>query len=239
MKPADMRALWFFLLAGATVPACAQKAAPKADMDRCADWVRTVAGPALKVNPTEFCAGIRSDGPALWHSDEVCGGVTKPGAAETKRYCTFSGALGEDWTIAAGFVGAAGDGGELLREGNSGAAATLYSRTPLLIGKLRLPAGLYKLSLSKSPDSWKMTVAPEDAGQAGGTVALTADTDRMTYTGNGLSIGVHFYDPRCADPLNVRELVFTYHGMDLYTCMRPDHIPPARENAAQPFTAAK
>ena len=42
------------------------------------------------------------------------------------------------------------------------AAVTFYSTNSVWMGSLRLPAGMYKLIPSKSPDGWRLAVAKQD-----------------------------------------------------------------------------
>jgi hypothetical protein len=90
---------------------------------------------------------------------------------------------------------------------------------------------MYRFTISHPADGWKMTVAPE-TGKEIGTVSLKVD-DRLTSTdGFGLAIGVHYSGSRCKDPVNVRELIFTYGGTELYACLRPDRIAPEQQSVA-------
>lgn len=241
-----------FVLAVAAVSAVAQSQnapASKADIDHCTDWLNSLVPERTRLDLATFCAGLKQqDNPGLsgWYTAKYCGRTAKPETNGKQPYCASSGAIAGDWTIAAGFKSAIGDGGDLLppANGDSGASATLYTRTPAQIGAFRLPAGIYEIAISHPTDGWKLAVATQ-AGKKIGTVPLEEDEHSISSNGE-LAISVHYAGFHCKDPVNVHELVFSYGGRDLYACIRPDRIAPSPEDAAMqgsvaphPVTAAQ
>lgn len=203
---------------------------------QCAKWVRETVPANLHINGSDFCAGVKRDGsPDSWYSIQNCGERPGSDTASAKMYCASSGAVGPDWTIAAGYTGSGPDGGELIsemHEGSTPPVATLYSRTPLLVGDKAIPAGFSRLTFSHTDHGWQMAIVPEKE-KIVRSVQLLSDSRQLSAAGRkNLAIGVHYASPRCADFPNVRELVFTYSGTDLYVCMRPDHIAPMLDESA-------
>lgn len=210
-------------------------AADSDDLARCADWVKKTVPANFRVIGSDFCRGIKREGsPDGWYSIQNCGDQSGGDKVPVKRFCSSSGAVGPDWTVAAGYIGTGPDGSELINgtdEGRTPHSATLYSRTPIYIGDTRIPAGFSQLMLMHADRGWQMSIVPEKE-KATRTVQLLSDARQLSATGNELAISVHYASPRCSDFPNVRELAFTYAGTDLYVCMRPDRFPPISDESA-------
>jgi hypothetical protein len=222
--------------ASVTVVAHAQHgAASKTDINRCSEWLKVMVPESARVDAVAFCRGLKAEGsPNEWFSIYHCGPAAKPDAEGKKPYCTSSGSLSSDWTIAAGFSAEPDHGAELFpsaETGNAGEPATLYSRTPVHIGGLRIPAGMYRLTISHQADEWKMTVTPE-GGQAIGTVPLKATGHQVSSANEDSVIQVHHSGNRCARPSNTGELIFSYNGVELVACLQPEPIEPVQDSAA-------
>lgn len=220
----------------ATVTTYAQDVVVNADeVARCADWVKKTVPANSRIIGADFCKGVKSNGgPDGWYSIGDCGEQSGGKEGPARAFCASSGVIGPDWTVGAGYTGSKPDGGELfsgMHEGGASRFATLYSRTPLHIGDMRIPSGFSHLSFSQTDRGWQMTIAPEKE-KATIAVQLLSDSRQLSATGSELAVGVHYASPRCPDLLNMRELVFTYAGTDLYVCMRPDHIPPMSDESA-------
>lgn len=236
--------LSLFVIGVGAVGATAQTgtASPK-NVARCVQWLKDLLPQTIRINPAAFCAGVKPEGaPDGFSVVEHCGPAVEKPEGAPPPYCTSSGILAPGWTIAAGYTAASQNGNELFSETRTGRGAwpapTLYTRTPLHVGALRLAAGLYRLEPSHTSDGWMLTVVPESedstapAQQPLGTIALKADTRFVSNVSGDLAITLHFNPPRCADPAHVRELAFTYSGTDLYACLRPEPVPSTQENAA-------
>lgn len=210
-------------------------AASKADINRCSDWLKVIVPESAGVNAVAFCRGLKTEaGPNEWSRVYHCGPAATSNAGSKKPYCTSSGSVGSDWTMAAAFTAEPEHGAELFpntETGKAGEPATFYSRTPVHIGDLRIPAGMYRLTISRHADEWKMTVAP-DSGQPLGTVPLKATGHPVSSANTDSVIQVLHSGNHCAHPSSTRELIFSYDGVDLYACLRPEPIPPAQDNAA-------
>jgi hypothetical protein len=237
--------LTLFVMGAVTIGATAQTgtASPK-DVARCVQWLKDLLPQTIRIDPAEFCAGVKPegapDGFSAFSVAQHCGPEVEKPEGAPRPYCTSSGILAPGWTIAAGYTAASQNGNELFSETRTGRGAwpapTLYSRTPLHVGALRLAAGLYRLEPSHTSDGWMLTVVsePEDstapAQQPLGTITLKADTRFVSDVSGSLGITLHDNPPRCDH--HARELAFTYNATDLYTCLLPEPVPPAQENAA-------
>jgi hypothetical protein len=221
--------------------------APGTQIDRCVRWMKaTVSGGVTRtLDPTDFCSGIKRGNTGGWYSIRQCGLTAEQLTGTPPRYCTSSGQFTEREAWAAGFSATTTDGRELL-DGTSDTAkdlhhraATFYSRTPVWMGTLRVPAGMYELMPSKSPDGWKLAVARQDGEwndvsnprQSLGSVELKAAASDDP-TGKNLVISTEHWGDGCPGPspdFNVRELQFSYGSTNLFVCIRPDQVPRSQE----------
>ena len=125
-------------------------------------------GDLRKLDPAHFCAGIQEGGLGGWGAVFKCGQSTEQSPGTPLRYCASFGEVngGDAW--AAGFSSTTEDGSDLfdgtsdLAKDSQHAAVTFYSTNAVRMETLRLPAGMYKLTPSKSPDGWKLAVAKQD-----------------------------------------------------------------------------
>jgi hypothetical protein len=206
--------------------------------DRCVSWVRSVT-PNKRVDPVDFCSGLIRDNVNGWSSISSCGMQPPAGASKpAPKYCASSGLTMLNETWAAGFSSVTSDGGDLLfgadphQEG-----AVFYSRTAVWIGNLRIPAGMYSLSPSKSLTVW--TLAPTEQGEATAerpnaeqtlyTIPMRSEfttTDfRNPWRAKNLAVLIQPFSDRCPRPskdFSVRELHFFFRDTDLFVCIRPD-----------------
>jgi hypothetical protein len=207
-------------------------------IDTCVRWMKaTVSGEVTRtLDPTDFCSGIQRGSTGGWYSMRKCGHPAEQLSGATPRYCTSSGQLTAHEAWAAGFSTASTDGHELL-DGTSDAAkdlhrsaATFYSRTPVSMGALRLPAGMYELMPARSPDGWKLDVATEHGDYLGSVKMKTAASNDPA--GKNLVISTTPWGEGCPGPsldFNVRELHFIYGNTNLFVCLRPDQAPVSPE----------
>lgn len=230
--------LAFASYGGLTLRAQDASVASRAAIDSCVQWMKAtvsggVAGP---LDPTEFCSGIKRGNIGGWYSMWKCGHPTEQLNGGTPGYCTSSGQLTAHEAWAAGFSTATTpDGHELLEETSDTAkdlhrrAATFYSRTPVWMGTLRLPAGMYELMPAQSPDGWKLDVATEHGDYLGSVEMKTATSDPA---GKNLVISTKHWGEGCrarSRDLNVRELHFSYGSTNLFVCLRPDQVPASQQ----------
>ncbi len=139
---------------------------PSTLVDRCVQWMKatTSSGIRDRLDPADFCSGQKRVGEAdgWWSSIQKCGDQTQtlPGTAST--YCVSSGHITGSEAWAVGFSSKSSDGGDFLVADPAKTAlsrnAVLYSRTALWIESLRVPAGIYDLTASKTPNGWQLTV---------------------------------------------------------------------------------
>ena len=218
--------------------------ASASDVNQCVKWMKATVSARLP-DPTDFCSGVFDGHLGGWWSIFKCGHPTQRRTGTAPRYCTSSGQIsaGEAW--AAGFSSATRGGSDLLggasdaAKGSQQAAATFYSRTAVWMERLRVPAGMYKLIPSKSPDGWSLAVDKQDGEwneakptqQYLGSVQMKgSSSDRPT--GHNLGISTRRWAVGCPGPSpdrNVRELHFLYGSTDLFVCVRPDQVPQSQE----------
>jgi hypothetical protein len=237
-----------FASSGASSKLRAQDAsvAPDPVTQRCVNWMKATVPGSSTLAPADFCAGVKKDGsPDGWWSVWKCGQPTQqlPGAAP--RYCASSGQFfrGEAW--AAGFTSTTRDGRDFFDGESDGGkdahliAATFYSRTAVWMENLRVPAGMYKLIPSKSPDGWSLAVAKLDgewndaksSPQYLGSVQMKGSVSDNS-TGHNLGISTKPWADGCPGPssdFNLRELHFEAGSSNLFVCIRPEQVPQSQE----------
>jgi hypothetical protein len=223
--------------------------ASASDVNQCVKWLKATRS-SSGLDPTEFCSGIwdgEGDHPdgfySLWSK---CGQPTEQLPGTAHRYCTSSGQVSSREAWAAGFSSTTRDGRDLLggtsdvAKDPQKAAATFYSRTAVWMENLRVPAGMYKLIPSKSPDGWSLAVARQDGEwddakatqQYVGSVPMKGSTSEDATGNHHLVISTRRWAEGCPGPSpdrNVRELHFFYGSTDLFVCIRPDQVPQSQE----------
>jgi hypothetical protein len=234
-----------FVRAGALHSLRAQDASSPSsdDVYQCMKWIKATV-PNLrtpndddlrKLDPAHFCAGIQEGTLGGWGAVFKCG----QSAEQPLRYCASFGEVNAGDAWAAGFSSTTKDGSDLLDEnsdtvkGSQHAAVTFYSTYSVWMGSLRLPAGMYKLIPSKSPDGWRLAVAKQDGEwndarhtqQFLGSVELkkVAPDNPPEKSNLGISLGPGL--ERCLSPSvrrDIKELHFTYGSTDLFVCFRPN-----------------
>jgi hypothetical protein len=211
--------------------------ASASDVNQCVKWMKATVS-ARVPDPTEFCSGIWDGHLGGWDSVFKCGEPTQQLTETAPRYCASSGQIsaGEAW--AAGLSSATKHGSDLLGETSDAAqdsqqaAATFYSRTAVWMGSIRVPAGMYKLIPSKSPDGWSLAVAKQDgewndakpSQKYLGSVQMKGSASDNTTGKHNLVI-----DTRRWPESNVRELHFMYGSTDLFVSIRPEQVPQSQE----------
>ena len=145
------------------------------------------------------------------HSTNADSGQNSSRAQRPGTACHLVKLAREAW--AAGFSSATRDGSDLLggtpdaAKDAQQAAATFYSRTAVWMGSLRVPAGMYRLIPSKSPDGWSLAVARQDgewndaktAQQYLGSVAMKRSASDNP-TGQYLTIATRRWAEGCPGP---------------------------------------
>jgi Protein of unknown function (DUF2911) len=211
--------------------------ASASDVNRCVKWMRAAVS-ARALDPTEFCSGIWDGHTGGWDAIFKCGQPTQQLTGTAPKYCASSGQIsaGEAW--AAGFSSATRYGSDFLGETSDAAkdsqqaAATFYSRTAVWMGSIRVPAGMYKLIPSKSPDGWSLAIAKQDgewndaepSQQDLGSVQMKGSASDNTTGKHNLVISTR----RWPDS-DVRELHFMYGSTDLFVSIRPEQVPQSQE----------
>jgi hypothetical protein len=231
--------LTFASYGGLTLRAQDASVAPSTAIDSCVRWMKAMVseGTTRTLDPADFCSGVKRGNIGGWYSMWKCGHPEAQLNGATPRYCTSSGQLTAYEAWAAGFSTASTpDGHELLEETSDTAkhlhrrAATFYSRTPVWMGTLRLPAGMHELTPAQSPDGWKLDVATEHGDYLGSVEMKTASSDDPA--GKNLVISTTPWSEGCTGPspdFNVRELHFSYGSTNLFVCLRPDQVPASQE----------
>ena len=226
---------------------------PSTLVDRCVQWMKatTSSGIRNRLDPVDFCSGQKRVGEADgWWAVYKCGDQTQTLPNTASTYCASSGHItgSEAWAVGSGSKSS--DGGDFLVADPAKTAlsqrnaAVLYSRTALWIENLRVPAGIYDLTPSKTPNGWQLTVVekeetsgPQHPGKEVGTVELkgtASDPDGLKTT--HLVISTKVGSERCnvtGKGTKRREIEFIYGSADLYMCVHAEQMP-----AEQQMTAA-
>jgi hypothetical protein len=172
-----------FVSSGAFSSLSAQDASvpSRSEVYQCMKWLKATVpylrtpndGDLRKLDPAHFCAGIQEGGLGGWGAVFRCGQSAEQFSGTPLRYCTSFGEVNAGDAWAAGFSSTTKDGSDLL-DGTSDivkdsqhAAVTFYSTSSVWMESLRLPAGIYKLIPSKSPDGWGLAVAKQDGTMPG------------------------------------------------------------------------
>jgi hypothetical protein len=209
---------------------------PGTDTAQCMRWMKATVPGKVPLDPADFCSGLKRGSTDGWYSIWKCGHPAEQLTGATPRYCTSSGQFTTREAWAAGFSTTTTDGRELLygtsdtTKGLRRSAATFHSRTPVWMGRLRMPAGMYELMPTESPDGWKLAVAKQH-GEYLGSVAMKTATSGDP-AGKNLVISTKHWAEGCPGPspdFNVRELHFIYGSTDLLVCIRPDQVPVGKE----------
>jgi hypothetical protein len=98
------------------------------------------------------------------------------------------------------------------------------------MGRLRMPAGMYDLTPTESPDGWRLAVAKQHGEYLGSVEMKTAASGDPA--GRNLVISTKHWAEGCPGPspdFNVRELHFIYGSTNLFVCLRPDQVPVSHE----------
>ncbi len=235
-----------FEIFGASSSLRAQEASvpSSSEVEQCVKWMKaTVPGlrtlddaDLRRVDPAHFCSGIQEGGLGGWGAVFQCGQPAEQLSGTAPRYCASYGEIdaGHAWT--AGFSSRTKYGSDLL-DRNSGAASdlqhavTFYSTNSVWMESLRLPAGMYKLIPSKSPEGWRLAVAKQDGESSdakhsqqylGSVEMKSVASDYPPGTSLAISLGPGAECPGASARRDVRELHFTYESTDLFVCVRTD-----------------
>jgi hypothetical protein len=239
-----------FVTSGASSSLRAQDASTSISDEaaRCVKWMQATVpdlrppndGDLRKLDPAHFCSGIEEGGLNGWGAVFQCGQPAEQVSGTAPRYCTSSGEIYAGHAWAAGFRSTTKRGSDLL-DGNSGAASdsqhavTFYSVSSVWMEDLRLPAGMYELIPSKSPDGWKLAVAKQNGESSNaehaqrylGSVAMKDAPRDATSEQTNLGILVRSGGEGCPGPSprrDIGELHFTYGSTDLFVCLRPNQV---------------
>ncbi len=252
MKPGSVTLLILslaFASSGSLFTLRAQNAsvASKTEIDRCVKWMKATVSEELTrdLAPADFCSGVRNGNTDAWWSVRKCGSPTEQLAGTAPHYCTSSGWITEREAWAAGYNSTIIAEREFLDVTSDAAPdlhripAVFYSRTPVWIGNLRVPAGIYELMPSKSPEGWQLTVVRQDEesndakhpGAYLGSIEMK-NAESKYPTEKDLLIWINTWSDGCPGPsldVNARELHFMSGSTDLFVCVRPDQVPPNQE----------
>jgi hypothetical protein len=192
-----------------------------------------------QARPRSFLFGYPRRGGGGWGAVFKCGQSVAQFSGTPLRYCASFGEVNAGNAWAAGFSSRTKDGSDLLDgttdalKGSQHAAVTFYSTNSVWMESLRLPAGMYKLIPSKSPDGWRLAVAKQDgewndarnSQQYLGSVELKSVASDIPPGKSNLAISLGDGVERCPSPSvrrAVKELHFTYGNTDLFVCFRSD-----------------
>jgi hypothetical protein len=220
---------------------------PSSEAYQCMKWMKATVpllrtpddGDLRRLDPAHFCSGIQEGGLGGWGAVFQCGQSIEHFSGTPLRYCASFGEVNAGDAWAAGFSSRTKDGSDLLDGASEAlkdsqrAAVTFYSTNSVWIESLRLPAGMYKLVPSNSPDGWRLAVARQDGEwndarstqQYLGSVELHSVASQTSAGKSNLAISLGDGVQRCPTPTvwrAVKELHFTYGNTDLFVCFRQD-----------------
>ncbi len=218
---------------------------PDTETQRCVDWVKATV-PNLrtpedadlgKLDPVDFCSGVQSGSLGGWYSIFKCGASPVALTGPAPVYCTSSGQITAHEAWGAGFSSATKDGSDFLAgaQDSQRNAATFFTAIAVWMENLRVPAGMYKLMPSKSPDGWSLAVARQGESsdttlrpQYLGSVLMKGSESDGPAGKHNLAIWTGTWAEKCgghSPNFDVRELHFIYGSSDLFVCIRPEQIP--------------
>ena len=222
---------------------------PDTETRRCVNWIKATV-PNLrtpedadlrKLDPVDFCSGVQSGGLGGWYSIFKCGASPVALTGPAPGYCTSSGQITAHEAWGAGFSSATRDGSDFLAETSGSApdlqrnAATFFTATAVWLENLRVPAGMYKLMPSRSPDGWSLAIAKQGdwsdttlRPQYLGSVLMKGSESDGPAGKRNLTIWTSAWAERCgghSPNFDVRELHFIYGSSDLFVCIRPVQVP--------------
>jgi hypothetical protein len=222
---------------------------PDTETQRCVNWIKATV-PDLrtpddadlrKLDPVDFCSGVQSGSIGGWYSIFNCGASPVAIAGSAPGYCTSSGQITAHEAWGAGFSSATRDGSDFLAGASGSAqdsqrsAATFFTASAVWMENLRVPAGMYKLMPSKSPDGWSLAIAKQGEWsdttlrpQYLGSVLMKGSESDGPAGKHNLAIWTGVWAERCGGHLpnfDVRELHFKYGSSDLFVCIRPEQVP--------------
>jgi hypothetical protein len=221
-----LRSCFCFLIATAAVCALKAQASSPATEQLTTECVRWVIAISFQ-DPAEakaFCSGVRERHVVGWAG---AGGAPCPHAqSQTTEgasaiVCSSAGDSTNDMSLAAGFKAASDDPAYTVA--GAGGAVTLFTRTAVWIGGLRVPAGFYSLRPQSSSEGWKLLVFNHDATREDGQQPLgwvNLDTTVGGFVENRLR--VYFY-PDIPSGTQSEQLHFIWPTANVFV-----HISPAR-----------
>jgi hypothetical protein len=229
---------------------------PDTNKQRCVNWMKATVPVADLggLDAADFCSGIENGNLGGWSATGKCGASPALLTGTAPKYCASWGEISAHEAWAAGFSSTTKDGRELLEGASDSAkdaqrnAVTFYSRTAVWMGSLRVPAGMYQLTPSRSPAGWSLAVARVDGewndakapqqflgtvemkGVASGDPTLT-DSLYFELGKDDLEIWAGNFAAGCEgrSDFRGRELHFILGTTDLLLCIRPEHLPASQE----------
>jgi hypothetical protein len=207
----------------------------------CPRWLEAVISKSDLDDPARFCSGIIENGsPVGWSSSGDCPRTLGRVAETTPRFCASVGRKDWDTTLAVGVIATSMKGREFLdgtlpdhKDVNYG-AATLYTRTAIWIGDVHVPAGMYSLHVSQSPEELKLEVSkqmgewkPEDDAPP---YLGSAEVKRVPIKGLPMPwLRLEFWPTVWDGPVSpaeahVQDLHFIWGDTNLYVRIRPGEI---------------
>jgi hypothetical protein len=219
---------------------------PAAETQRCVNWIKATVPVASMPNPADFCSGIQDGNLGAWIATFTCGAAPALLTGTAPTYCASWGEIRGHQAWAAEYTSTTKDGRELLDADSEPVkdsppnAVTFYSTAAVRMGSLRIPAGMYKLIPSKSPDGWSLAVAKLDGEwndakapqQSVGTIEMKSSASDIEVGKDYLELWAGNFAGGCegrSSDFNNRELHFISQSTDLAVCIRPEQVPQSQE----------
>jgi hypothetical protein len=219
-----LRSCFCFVIGSAAVCALqAQTSSPVTEplTQECGRWLTSIAflDPA---DASAFCSGVRGRAVVGWAGagGEPCPHTqsqTTEGASAI--VCSSAGVSTNDMSLAAGFKAASDDPAYAVP--GAGGEVTLFTRTAVWIGGLRVPAGFYSLRPLSSSEGWKLLAFNQDATREDGQQPLGSVNLDITVGGfaeNRLRVE---FSPDLAPDTRLRQLHFIWPTANVFVRISP------------------
>jgi Protein of unknown function (DUF2911) len=205
----------------------------------CPRWLGVVISKSDLDDPARFCSGIIENGSrGGWSSSGDCPRTLGRVAETTPSFCASVGRKDWDTTLAVGVISTSMKGREFLdgtlpvqSDVNYG-AATLYTRTAIWIGDVRVPAGIYSVHVSESPEELKLDINKQtgewNPGDDAPPYLGSAEMKRAPIRGLPVPwLRLEFWPTVWDGPVSpavahVQDLHFIWGDTNLYVRIRPD-----------------
>ena len=196
---------------------------------QCTHWLETIVPKSTMSNAPNFCSGIVNVRETVeWAGSSDCPESPVRVADAPRRFCASYGRNDYYETFAVGVTSTSSQGRDFIDGALPGPndPAVLFTKKPIWIGDLLLPAGMYNLQISRSPEESTLNVSKQngDAGSYLGSVKMkSAPVEGMPVPWLSIQAWPTVRDgPTPLSEALVNEMHFTWGDTNLFVRIRPD-----------------